>query len=112
LALPNLCQSLWQQPCWPKPKEWQVLRVQTLSRIENQRNLKHQCQQPEMLIYRANALTSQYQLGAYRIKTNRWLYLSAHFLNKEVQEVHHDMVVMNLQWAKQGHHLSARARRD
>jgi hypothetical protein len=107
LALPNLCQSLWQQPCWPRPKEWQFLRVQTLSRIENQRNLKHQCQQPEMLIYMANALASQYQLGAYRIKTKRWLYLSAHFLNKEVQEVHHDMVVMNLQWAKQGHHLSS-----
>jgi hypothetical protein len=107
LALPSLCQSLWQQTCWPKPKEWQVLRVQTLSRIENQRNLKHQCQQPEMLIYMANALASQYQLGAYRIKTRRWLYLSAHFLNEEVQQVHRDMVIMNLQWAKQGHHSSS-----
>jgi hypothetical protein len=107
LALPSLCQSLWQQTCWPKPKEWQVLRVQTLSRIENQRNLKHQCQQPEMLIYMANALATQYQLGAYRIKTRRWLYLSAHFLNEEVQQVHRDMVIMNLQWAKQGHHSSS-----
>jgi hypothetical protein len=105
LALPTVCQSLWQQQCWPKPKEWQVLRFQKLNRIEEHRALKHQCQQPEMLIYMANALASQYQLGAYRFKTKRWLCLSANLLNLDVQQVHQDMVTMNLLMAKQGRRL-------
>ena len=107
LALPSICQSLWQQQCWPKPKEWQVLRSQKLMSIEGHRALKHQCQQPEMLVYIANVLASQYQLGAYRSKTQRWLYLSAHFLNCDAQHLHHDMVAMNLQLAKQGRGLSS-----
>ena len=107
LALPDICQSIWQQQCWPKPKEWQVLRSQKLTSIEGHRALKHQCQQPEMLIYMANALASQYQLGAYRFKTKRWLSLNAHFLNSDVQKVHHDIVSLNLQLAKQGRCLSA-----
>jgi hypothetical protein len=107
LALPNICQALWQQQCWPKPAEWQVLRSQKLTRIEGHRALKHQCQQPEMLIYMANALASQYRLGAYRFKTKRWLSLSSHFLNKEGEEIHKDITSMNLQLAKQGRCLSA-----
>ena len=107
LALPHTCQSLWQQQCWPKPKEWQTLRIQKLTSIEDHRALKHQCQQPEMLVYIANALASQYQLGAYRYKTKRWLHLSAHFLNSDAQHIHHDMVAINLQLARQGRGLSA-----
>lgn len=107
LALPTICQSLWQQQCWPKPKEWRVLRAQKLTSIEDHRALKHQCQQPEMLVYMANALASQYQLGAYRYKTKRWLCLSANFLNSDAQKIHHDMLRLNLQLAKQGHHSNA-----
>jgi hypothetical protein len=102
LALPNVCQSLWQQQCWPKPKEWQVLRLQKLNNIEDHRTLKHLCQQPEMLIYMANALASQYQQGAYRFKTKRWLCLSANFLNRDIELVHREMVAMNLLMAKRG----------
>ncbi|MGK0247337.1 MAG: hypothetical protein ACI910_000059 [Oleispira sp.] len=105
LALPDLCLSLWQQQCWPKPKEWQVLRLQKLNSIEDHRALKRQCQQPEMLIYMANALASQYQQGAYRFKTKRWLCLSANFLNRDVEHVHQDMVAMNLLMAKGGKRL-------
>jgi hypothetical protein len=101
LALPNDCQSLWQQQCWPKPKEWQVLRSQKLTGIEGHRALKLQCQQPEMLIYIANALASQYRIGAYRHKTKRWLALSAHFLNKNEDNIHKDVTALNLQLAKQ-----------
>jgi hypothetical protein len=107
LALPNICQALWQQQDWPKAKEWQVLRTQKIINIEGFRTLKHQCQQPEMLIYMANALASQYQLGAYRFKTKRWLCLGANFLNSDVQQVHKDIVAMNLQLARQGQRLFA-----
>jgi hypothetical protein len=105
LALPRVCQSLWQQRCWPKPKEWQVLRMHKLNSIEGHRTLKHQCQQPEMLIYMANALASQYQQGAYRFKTRRWLCLSANFLNRDVKHLHQEMVAMNLLMAKRGQRL-------
>jgi hypothetical protein len=104
LALPRVCQLLWQQQCWPKPKEWQVLRVQKLNSIED-RALKHQCQQPEMLIYMANALANQYQQGAYRFKTKRWLYLSANFLNRDVEQLHQEVVAINLLMAKRGRRL-------
>jgi hypothetical protein len=107
LALPNVCQSLWQQQCWPKPNEWQVLRAQKLTSIEGHRALKHQCQQPEMLIYMANALASQYRLGAYRFKTKRWLALSANFLNKDMQDIHKEVISLNLQLARQGRGQSA-----
>jgi len=101
LALPSICQSLWQQQCWPKPKEWQALRLQKLTRIEGHRALKHQCQQAEMLIYIANALANQYRLGAYRFKTKRWLALSANFLNKDAENIHKEVTSLNLQLAKQ-----------
>lgn len=107
LALPNDCQALWQQQCWPKAKEWQVLRRQKLTQIDGHRALKHQCQQPEMLIYIANALASQYRLGAYRHKTKRWLALSANFLNKEAENIHKEITSLNLQLARQGRSLSA-----
>lgn len=107
LALPHTCQSLWQRECWPKHEEWQVLRTEKLKTIEGHRTLKHQCQQPEMLIYLANALAIHYQIGAYRSKTNRWLSLSAHFLNCDPQQLHHTIVSLNLQLARQGRRLSA-----
>ncbi|MEH6448960.1 MAG: HDOD domain-containing protein [Oleispira sp.] len=101
LALPSTCQSLWQHQCWPKPKEWQALRVQKLTSIEGHRALKHQCQQAEMLVYIANALASQYRIGAYRLKTRRWLALSANFLNKEAEDIHQEVISLNLQLARQ-----------
>lgn len=101
LALPSICQSLWQQQCWPKPKEWQVLRAQKLTGIEGHRALKHQCQQAEMLIYIANTLASQYRLGSYRFKTKRWLALSANFLNKDAEDIHKEVTSLNLQLARQ-----------
>ena len=107
LALPNICQSLWEQQCWPKPSEWQVLRSQKLTAIEGHRALKHQCQQPEMLIYMANALASQYRLGAYRFKTKRWLALSANFLNKDAMDIHREVITLNIQLAQQGRILPA-----
>ncbi len=107
LALPTTCQSLWQQQCWPKAKEWQVLRTQKLTGIEGHRALKHQCQQPELLIYIANALASQYRLGAYRHKTKRWLSLSANFLNQDAQKIHQDVISLNIQMAREGRGLPA-----
>jgi hypothetical protein len=58
-----------------------------------------------MLIYMANALASQYQQGAYRFKTKRWLCLSANFLNRDVEHLHQNMVAMNLLMAKRGKRL-------
>jgi hypothetical protein len=107
LALPNICRSLWQQQCWPKPNEWQELRSQKLTSIEGHRTLKHKCQQPEMLIYLANALASQYRFGAYRLKTKRWLALSSNFLNKDAHDIHKEVTSLNLQLARQGRGQSA-----
>ena len=107
LALPNACQSLWQQECWPNTEDWRALRSQKLTSIEGHRALKHQCQQPEMLIYIANVLASQYQTGVYRYKTKRWVTLSAHFLNSDSDKVHHDLQKITLQLAHQGRRLTA-----
>lgn len=82
-----------------------MFRVQKLNSIEDHRALKHRCQQPEILIYMANALASQYQQGAYRFKTKRWLYLSANFLNRDVKHLHQEMVAINLLMAKHGKRL-------
>ena len=102
LALPNICQSLWQSQCWPKAKEWQVLRKQPLTQIDGHRALKLQCQQPELLIYFANALANQYRFGIYRYKSLRWLTLSAHFLGQDTHKIHQDVIRLCLQLAQQG----------
>jgi hypothetical protein len=102
LALPKVCQSLWQQQCWPKSHEWQVLRKHSLTRIDGHRALKLQCQQPELLIYLANTLAYQYRFGAYRYKSRRWLHLSAHFLNQEPEKIHQQITELSLQLANQG----------
>ena len=107
LALPHACQSLWQQECWPNAEDWRALRLEKLTSIEGHRALKHQCQQPELLIYIANALASQYQTGVYRYKTKRWVALSAHFLNSDSEKVHHDVLKIILQMAQQGRRLTA-----
>ncbi len=107
LALPSFCQSLWHQERWPKADEWRVLLHSPLSQIDGHRALKHQCQQPELLIYFANVLANQYRIGAYRSKSNRWLRLSAHFLNTEVQHLHHEVVQLSLKLAKQGRMLTS-----
>lgn len=102
LALPQVCQSLWQQQCWPKANEWQVLRKHNLTRIDGHRALKLQCQQPELLIYFANTLAYQYRFGAYRYKSQRWLHLSAHFLNQDAEKIHQQVTELSLQLANQG----------
>ena len=107
LALPHACQSLWQQECWPNAEAWRALRLEKLTSIDGHRALKHQCQQPEMLIYIANALACQYQTGVYRFKTKRWVTLSAHFLNSDSEKIHHDLQKIILQLAQQGRRLTA-----
>jgi hypothetical protein len=101
LALPNVCHALWQPQCWPKIKEWAILRQQKLTCIEGHRTLKLQCQQPELLIYFANALACHYRIGAYRHKSKRWLHLCAHFLNQEADKIHHEVVQLTLKLANQ-----------
>ena len=107
LALPHACQSLWQQECWPNAEAWRALRLEKLTCIEGHRALKHQCQQPEILIYIANTLAWQYQTGVYRYKTKRWVALSAHFLNSDSEKIHHDVLKIILQIAQQGRRLTA-----
>lgn len=102
LALPTVCQSLWQSQCWPKAKEFQVLRKHSLTQIDGHKALKLQCQQPELLIYFANALANQYRFGAYRYKSQRWLHICAHFLNKDPEKIHQDVIQLSLQLAQQG----------
>lgn len=102
LALPDVCQSLWQAKRWPNIEQWQALRKQPLTYIEGQRELKLKCQQPELLIFFANALATQYCMGAYRYKSHRWLELCAHYLNKDPSHVHQEIVALSLQLAKQG----------
>lgn len=102
LALPDICQQLWQENKWPTVAEWKVLRKQPLTHIENNRELKIKCQQPEMLIFFANALATQYRIGAYRTKAKRWLELSAHYLNKSSTHLHKELIDLSLQLAQQG----------
>ena len=107
LALPDICQSLWQANRWPNREQWQALRKQPLTYIEGQRELKLKCQQPELLIFFANALATQYSMGAYRCKSRRWLQLSAHYLNKDPNHIHQEILTLSLQLAKQGHLTTA-----
>lgn len=102
LALPDICQSLWQQDRWPNSEEWKILRKQPLSYVEDHRKLKIKCQQPEFLIFFANALATQYRIGAYRPKANRWLELSAHYLNKNSHQLHQEVLSLSIQLAHQG----------
>ena len=105
LALPKICQSLWQghRNNILSQHECRLLRKQSLTYIEEQRELKLKCQQPEVLIFFANALASHYRFGAYRNKSNRWLTLCAHFLNKTPVDLHQEVVTLILQLARQGH---------
>lgn len=102
LAIPDICQHLWQENKWPTVKEWKVLRKQPLTQIEDYRELKIKCQQPEMLVFFANALTTQYRIGVYRSKAKRWLALSAHYLNTSGAQLHQELIELSLQLAQQG----------
>lgn len=107
LALPNICQSLWQHDLWPSIQSWKTLRQTNVLHIEGNKKLKHQCQQGEMLIYCANMLAMHYRIGAYSAKSKRWAKLTAHLLNLDVNIVHHEVIDQSLQLARKGMLLSS-----
>ena len=107
LALPNVCKSLWQESLWPIIQSWKILRQTNVLHIEGNKQLKHQCQQNEMLIYCANMLAMHYRIGAYRYKSQRWVKLTAHLLNLETDIVHRQVIDQSLQLARQGMLLSS-----
>lgn len=102
LQLPTVCLSLWQNQCWPEAKDFKTLRKYPLAQVDGHKALKLKCQQPELLIYFANALANQYRFGAYRYKSQRWLHISAHFLNKDADKIHHDVIRLSQQLAQEG----------
>ncbi len=108
LALPKTCQSLWQghRNNILSLQECHILRKQPLTFIED-RELKLKCQQPEVLIFFANALATHYRFGSSRNKSKRWLALCAHFLNKNTLDIHQETLTLILQMARQGHVSSA-----
>lgn len=103
LALPKTCQSLWQghRNNVLSPKECDALRKQPLTFIED-RELKLKCQQPEVLIFFANALATHYRFGSSRNKTKRWLALCSHYLNRNPLDTHQETLTLILQMARQG----------
>jgi hypothetical protein len=107
LALPKPCQSLWQQSLWPNTKSWKTLRKTNLLNIDNNKQLKHQCQQSEMLIYCANMLATHYRIGAYRAKSLRWAKITAHLLNLSSETIHQQVIDQSLQLARKGMLLSS-----
>jgi len=107
LSLPHVCQSLWQESLWPIIQSWKILRQTNVLHIEGNKQLKHQCQQSEMLIYCSNMLAMHYRIGAYRYKSQRWVKLTAHLLNLETDTVHRQVVEQSLQLARQGMLLSS-----
>ena len=107
LALPNICQSLWQKDLWPSIQSWKTLRQTNVLHIEGNKELKHQCQQGEMLIYCANMLAMHYRIGTYSAKSKRWAELTAHLLNLDVHIVHHEVINQSLQLARKGMLLSS-----
>lgn len=88
LHLPKACQSLWQKGNWPKPKEWALLRRHPLSQIDGHRELKHQCQHPEMLIFIANMVALHGRFGWLTSKSRRWISVASNFLNHKPREVY------------------------
>jgi hypothetical protein len=107
LSLPVVCQSLWKKDLWPSTQSWKTLRQTNISHIEGNKQLKHQCQQSEMLIYCANMLAMHYRIGAYRSKSQRWVILTAHLLNLDIDSVHQQVVNQSLQLARKGILLSS-----
>lgn len=107
LSLPKVCQSLWQENLWPVIQSWKILRQTNVLHIEGNKQLKHQCQQNEMLIYCANMLAMHYRIGAYRYKSQRWVKLTAHLLNLEADIVHSQVIDQSLQLARRGMLLSS-----
>lgn len=102
LSLPKVCQSMWQQFQWPKFESWLTLRKIKAINIEGDKQLKHQCQQSEMLIYCANMLAMHYRIGAYRSKSKRWANITAHLLNLDSESVHQQVVTQSLLLARKG----------
>ncbi|HCM04646.1 MAG TPA: hypothetical protein DIC30_01420 [Oceanospirillales bacterium] len=107
LSLPKPCQSLWQQSIWPNVRPWKTLRKTNLLHIDNNKQLKHQCQQSEMLIYCVNMLAAHYRIGAYRAKSLRWSKITAHLLNLSSETVHQQVINQSLQLAHKGMLLSS-----
>jgi hypothetical protein len=107
LSLPNVCQSLWKEGLWPTIRSWKTLRQTNVLHIDDNKQLKHQCQQSEMLIYCSNMLAMHYRIGVYRTKSQRWAKLAAHLLNLEPSIVHRQVIDQSLQLARQGMLLSS-----
>lgn len=107
LSLPKSCQSLWQKSLWPDAASWKTLRKVNVLHIDDNKQLKHQCQQNEMLIYCVNMLAMHYRIGAYRSKSVRWTKITAHLLNLSSESVHQQVINQSLLLARKGMLLSS-----
>ena len=87
LALPAPCQALWNNKNWPNASGWAALRRHSLSDMDGQRQLKHQCQQAEMLICITNMLALHSRFGLTSRLSDRWLHIASHYLNQRPQQV-------------------------
>lgn len=87
LSLPDACSTLWAQHNWPNSKGWGALYRYSLTEMDGQRQLKHQCQQAEMLVYFANMLALHARMGLTSRLCRRWLTLCSHYLNHKPQQL-------------------------
>jgi len=91
LFLPVACQALWNNRNWPNAEGWAALRRHSLSEMDGHRQLKHQCQQAEMLIYLANMQALHSRFGLSSRLSDRWLAITSHYLNQRPQQVHEQL---------------------
>jgi hypothetical protein len=87
LFLPDACSTLWAQHNWPNRQGWGALYRYSLKEMDDQRQLKHQCQQAEMLVWFSNMLAMHARFGMTSRLCRRWLTLCSHYLNHPLQEV-------------------------
>ena len=98
--LPDLACQLFQPEHHPAPETWKYLARHNPFTEDGDRTLKHQCHDPQMLVASSAAMAWHLHIAPEGRRSQRWLTLSSHILNRKPDDLMHECRQAQLQEAR------------
>jgi hypothetical protein len=96
LNLPPLALDCFRQESGLKPAQWRLLRRHDPRDFDNQRQLMHRLQQPELIPMMATGLAWNWHIGPESKNAQRWLTLASHWLGKPKTQIATELRIIQL----------------
>ena len=96
LNLPPLALDCFRQESGLKPAQWRLLRRHDPRDFDNQRQLLHRLQQPELIPMMATGLAWNWHIGPESKNAQRWLTLASHWLGKPTTQIATQLRIIQL----------------